>query len=171
MAVKRASSPALGLCRRAMSIPGYGIGTNRAGDVFEVLLAQIGELNPNLAANLIVGGRRYANAAGLCNAFKPCRNIYAVAKNVMRLDNHVADIDADAESNPSIFRIGGREFFDAGLKLCSGSNRFDRAWKRCQEPVAGILDDAAAVVGDRRRDTIREERCQSGVRGLLVLVH
>ena len=88
-----------------MSIPDHGIGPDRAGDVFEVLLAQIGELNADLASDLIVGRRRDADTAGFCDAFKPCRNIYAVTKNVMRLDNHVADIDADTESNSPVFRI------------------------------------------------------------------
>jgi hypothetical protein len=49
----------------------------------------------------------------------------------------------------SILRIGACNFFDTGLELHSGSNRSDRAWKLCQEPVAGILDDAAAVVDHR----------------------
>jgi hypothetical protein len=89
----------------------------------------------------------------------------------MRLDNHVADIDTDTESNPSFFGINGCEFFDTGLELQSGSNRSDRAWKLRQEPVAGVLHDAAAVVGDRGRYTIHKERGQSGVGCLFVAVH
>ena len=145
----------LSLCRRARSIPDHGIGPYRAGDVFEVLLAQIGELNADLAPDMIVGRRRDADAAGLCDALKPRRNIYAVAKDVMRLDNYVADIDADTESNTPVFRIGDCKFFDAGLELHSGSNRFDRTRKLRQEPVAGVLHDAAAVFGDCRVDSVR----------------
>ena len=89
----------------------------------------------------------------------------------MRLDDYVAHIDADTKSNLSVFCIGGCKFFDTGLELQSRSNRSDRAWKLCQEPVAGILDDATAVFGDRGRDTVREERCQFGMRGLFVMMH
>ena len=96
---------AAALCRRAKSIPDHGIGPDRAVDVFEVLLAQIGELNADLASDLIVGRRRDADAAGLGDALKPCRNVYAVTKNVMWLDDYVADIDTHAEGNTPVFRI------------------------------------------------------------------
>jgi hypothetical protein len=71
----------------------------------------------------------------------------------------------------SILRIGACKLFDTGLELHSGSNRSERAWKLCQEPVAGILDDAAAMFGDRGRDIVRKKRCQLGMRGLFVMVH
>jgi hypothetical protein len=61
---------------------------------------------------MVMGGRRYADAAGLCNAFKPCRNIYAVPKNIMWLDDYVADIDADAKSNTLVVLIGSCKLFD-----------------------------------------------------------
>ena len=66
----------------------------------------------------------------------------------MGLDDYVADIDAHTESNAPVFRITNCKFLDAGLELHSSSNRFDRARKLRQEPVAGILHDAAAVFGD-----------------------
>src|SRR6266702_1485448 len=82
---------------------GHSIDPDRTGDVFEVPLAQIAELNPDLALDLIVGRRRDADAARFCDALKPRRNIYAIPKNVMRLNNHVADIDAHTESNAPVF--------------------------------------------------------------------
>ena len=141
------------LCRRARPIPDHGIGPDRAGDVLEVLLAQIGELSPDLASDMIVGRRRDADATGLCDAFKPRRNIDAVPKNVMRLDNYVADIDAHTESNTPVFRVTDCKFMNARLELHSSANRFDRAWKLRQEPIASVLHDAAAVFGDRGRDS------------------
>jgi hypothetical protein len=85
--------------------------------------------------------------------------------------SRVADIDADTESNPLVFRIGGLDFLDTDLKLHSGSNRSDRAWKLRQKPVTGILDDAAPVFGDCGRHVLGERRFQFGVRGLFVVVH
>jgi hypothetical protein len=72
------------------------------------LLAQIGELNANLAPDMVVSRRRDADAARFCDALKPRRNVYAVAKDVMRLDNDVADIDADTESKAFVFRVANR---------------------------------------------------------------
>jgi hypothetical protein len=156
---------------RAKSIPDYGIGPYRAGDVFEVLLAQIGKLGSDLAADLIVGGSRDADAARFGNALKPCRNVDAVAKDVMGLDDHVADIDAHTESNAPVFHVADCKFMNAGLELHGSSDRFDCARKFRQEPVASVLHDVAAVFRNRGLDTVREERCQFGVSSLFVIVH
>ena len=108
---------------------------------------------------------------GSRDALKPCRNIYAVTKNVVRLDHHVPDIDPDTESNTPVFRIGDCKFFDAGLELHSSSNRLDRTRKLRQEPVPGVLHDAATMFDDCWLDGVREERSQFGVRSLFVIVH
>jgi len=142
-----------------------------AGNVFEVLLAQIDELNGDLASDMVVGRRRDMNAAGLSDAFKSRRNIYVVAKNIMWLDNHVADIDTDTESNAPVFRVTNCKFLDAGLKLHSGPNRLDRARKLRQEPVASVLHDAATMSGDCWSNGVHQERRQFGMRTLFVGVH
>ncbi|MFK4696992.1 hypothetical protein ABIF42_002586 [Bradyrhizobium diazoefficiens] len=133
----------------------HSIDPDRTGNVFEVLLAQIAELNPDLALDLIVGRRRDADAAGLCDALKPRRNIDAVPKNVMRFNNYVADIDAHTESNAPVFHITDCKFMNAGLELHRGSNRLDRARKLGQEPVPGVLHDVATVFSDCRLDSFR----------------
>src|SRR6516165_7151089 len=99
---------------------------------------------------MIVGSRRDADTPGFCNALKPCRNIHATPKDVMRLGNYVADIDAHAESNALVFRITHCKDVDAGLELHSSPNCFDCARKLRQEPVPGVLDNTAAVVGNCR---------------------
>jgi hypothetical protein len=73
----------------------------------------------------------------------------------MGLDDYVADVDAHPESNTPVFRIASCKFMDAGLELHSSSNRFDRTWKLCQEPFAGVLHDSARRVPQSRRDTFR----------------
>src|SRR6266487_4993107 len=141
------------------------------GDVFEVLLAHIGELNSDLAADLIISRRRNADATGFCDALKPRRYVNAVSKNVMSLDDYVADIDAHTESNAPVFQLTDCKFLDAGLELHSSADRFDRARKLGQEPVAGVLHNAAAVFGDCWLDSFREERPQLGMGSLFVIVH
>src|SRR6266851_3954743 len=108
---------------------------------------------------MIVRRRRDADAAGLSDTFKPCSDVNAVTKNVMRLNNHVADIDSDTESNTSIFRITGCNFLDAGLELHSGPNRFDHTRKLRQEAVPGVLHDAGAANSRRRRRPISLTTC------------
>jgi hypothetical protein len=152
---KRTWPRALNLCRRARSTPDHGIGSNREGDVFEVLLAQIAKLNPHFAPDMIVSRRRDADAAGLCDALEPCRDVNAISKDVMRLDDYVADIDADAESNTPVLHVADCKFLDAGLELHRSPNRLNRTRKLRQEPVPGVLHDTAAVFGDRWVDRVR----------------
>ena len=92
-------------CRRAWPIFDPRIGSDRKGDVFEVLVAQIGELNIDLASDLIVGGRRDADAARFCDALKPRRNVNAVSKDIMGFDDYITDIYARAESNTPVFHL------------------------------------------------------------------
>jgi hypothetical protein len=55
------------------------------------------------------------------------RDVDAVSKDVMGLDDYVADIDAHTESNAPVFNLTDCKFLGAGLELQSSSNRFDRA--------------------------------------------
>src|SRR5882724_6882693 len=154
-----------------MSIPDHGIGSDGAGNVFEVLLSQIGELNADLALDMIVGRRRDADAAGFCDALKSRRDVDAISKNIIGLDDYIADVDAHAESNTPVFRLSDCKFLDAGLELHGCANRFDRAWKLCQDPVSRVLHDAAAVFGNCGDDSVRQERCKFGMRSLFVMMH
>src|ERR1700730_18156347 len=45
----------------------------------------------------------------------------------MRLDNHVADIDADTETKTPVFSVSDCKLTNTGLELHSSANRFDRA--------------------------------------------
>ena len=139
----RAGPRALSVCSWAVLFSDHGIGPDRKRDVFEVLLAQIGELNANLAPDVIVSGRRDADAPGFCDAFKPRRNIHPIPKDVVRLNNYVTDIDAHTESNAPVLHIAVSQVVDAGLELHSSSNGFDRARKLRQEPIASDFDIAA----------------------------
>ena len=88
-------------------IADHGVRSDRLDDVFKVLLAQIDELSLDLASDGIVRRRRDTDTPGFCDALKPCRDVYAIAKDIMRLNNHVADIDANTEGDAPIFRAIG----------------------------------------------------------------
>jgi hypothetical protein len=87
------------------------------------------------------------------------------------LDDYVADIDAHTECNAPPFHFIDSKFLYAGLELHSSSDRFNRTWKFCQEPVAGVFHDAAAVFRNRGLYSVRQKHGQPRVRCLLVIVH
>src|SRR5712664_1831944 len=88
--------------------------------------------------------RRPQDTAGFCDALKSCRNIYAVTKNVMRLNNYVADIDTHTESNAPVFHVTDCKFLSTGLEQHRGPNRFDRTRKLRQgNRQTGAIDCTA----------------------------
>ena len=82
-----------------------------------------------LASDLVVGGSGDADAIRLCNALKPRSDIDAVSEDIMWLNDNVADIDADAEGNAAILRVGGRSVSDTALELYGSPNGFHGARK------------------------------------------
>jgi hypothetical protein len=120
---------------------------------------------------LIVSSRRDADAARVRNALKTRRNVHSVAKNVMRLNDDVSDIDANAKLKPRIFAVSDRDLIDTALELHRSPNRLDRAWKLRQEAIAGIAYNAAPVFSDCRMDSLRQQHALFGVGSFFVIVH
>ena len=75
------------------------IGMHGSDDVFDFLFAQILELHLQLAANLAIDIARDADPARLGERLEPRRQIDAVAIEVAALDDHIAEIDADAQKD------------------------------------------------------------------------
>ena len=73
------------------------IRADRARDIFEVLLAQIGEGEVEPAGRVLLNPSGYANPARLGQSLEPRRDIDPVAENVAILDDDVALMDADAQ--------------------------------------------------------------------------
>jgi len=148
--------------------PDFTPDTCRLGDVFQRLRPNVFESSVDLAANLIVDGRRDAYAAWLGYAFKASCDIHAVAENIVRLDDDVAYVDAHTKKKAPVFRVIVLKFANGALKAHSSPNSLDRARKLRQEPIPGVLHDAAAVFGYCRGDSISKERSQFGVRSFFV---
>src|SRR5262249_28138364 len=68
----------------------------RPRNVLEALLAEIDNLDLDLPAHLPKGVFGDTNATGFGNAFKAGGDVDALTKDVVALDQHVADVDADA---------------------------------------------------------------------------
>ena len=102
------------------------IDPHRPRDVLEVLLAEIDEGRIDPSAHVIVGGAGDHNAAGIANAFKPRRDIDAVAQNVVALDQDVAEVHADAIEDALVLSsIGialGHHFLDRDRAFDGGDH-------------------------------------------------
>ena len=80
--------------------------------------------------------------------------------NVVALDDDVAQIDADPEYDPLVFRDRGVALGHPTLHGDRTGDGLNDARELDQDAVAGRLDDAALVVGDLRIDeftTMRPE--------------
>src|ERR1700754_3758425 len=159
------------LRRRARSVRQYGIDPNRARDVLELLLTEVSEFNTDLAADLIICRKRQTDAARLGHTLNSRCNIDAVSEQVVLFDEDVTDIYPDTKQDPLVLHFADGLPVHAVLELYGRSHRLYRAWKFGKEPVAGVLDDAAGLPGDRRHNRIRQQCGQAGVRRLLVLMH
>jgi hypothetical protein len=80
------------------------------------------------------------------------RHIYAIAKNVVTIDDYIANIDADSELDAFLRRDIGVAFNHAALNVDGATHRVDDTSKLDEHAVAGGLDNAAAVLGDLRVD-------------------
>ena len=130
------------------------VDAHRELDVLELLLANVLELEVEPVADIIADRLGHRDAARFGDAFEPCCDINAIAKDIVVIDDHVAKIDADAELNPPVFgypRIANRHF---ALDLRGALDRIHNAGKFDQHAVAGQLDDSSLVFGDGRIDQL-----------------
>jgi hypothetical protein len=66
------------------------------------LLAQILERDVNPVTYPLVNHSRNANPARLRHSFKPSRDVHPIAVDVVSVDHHVAQVDADAKHDPLV---------------------------------------------------------------------
>ena len=67
-----------------------------------MLLAQILEDEGQPVAHVIMNGIGDEHPAGIGQGFDPGRDVYAVAIKVVALDDHIAEIDADAQFDAAL---------------------------------------------------------------------
>lgn len=96
---------------------------------------------------MIVSSRGDADAAGCCDTLKPRRDIDVIAKDIVRFDDYITNVDAHPKSDSPIFRLAGGKFADARLELHCSPNRFDGTRKFCQEPVARMRPPCSVIAG------------------------
>ena len=109
------------------------------------------------------------NAAVRRLAFEPRRDIDAVAKDVVALDDDVAEVDADAEVDRPLRRDVA--LAHRALDRDGAFDRVDGAAELDQRAVAHHLDDAAVARGDGGIEHLAPDLSQRGERAGLVLAH
>jgi|SRR5271163_754145 len=106
--------------------------------------------------------------AGIGQGFDACGDVDAVAVEVVALNDHVAEIDADAQFHAVVRPDARVSLRHRLLHLDRAAHRIDDAGKFDQQAVAGGLDDAAAMFGDFRIDELMAQRLEAFERAFLV---
>ena len=99
--------------------------------------------------NLPIGVLGEADRVGFGDPLEPSGDIDPVAHEVaVRLLDHVAEMDADAEFDAAVFRHARIAFDHAVLHLDCAAHGVDHAAELDDAAVAGALDDAAVMGGN-----------------------
>jgi len=123
--------------------------TDRTGNVLYRLLAHIGKGERQLVPDLVVGRTRDAQPSRVAEGFETGGNIDAVPKDVVAVDDDIADIDADAEDDALVLGHARIAADHAALDYHCAPDRIDDTGKFDQRAVACGLDDTAAMTGNR----------------------
>ena len=126
----------------------HRVSAHRPCNVLDVLLAHIRERVGELVADLIPHDAADTDPARLGEGFEPRGDVDAIAKDVVVVDDDVAEIDADAEFDALALGHIGVALGYPALDLGRTAHRIDDALELDEHPVAGGLDDAAATFGD-----------------------
>jgi len=139
----------------------------RVGDVLQPLFAQVDELGGHCAAYVPprLGGD--ADPTWRSETFEARGNIDAVTVDVVRRDDHVAEIDADAKLGAAILRQHRVAREKVPLHFQRAAHRIDDAAELDESAIAAMLDDASAMLADLGRDNLAAMGQETAVGTLL----
>jgi hypothetical protein len=120
---------------------------------------------------VIVNGVGDKHSTGIGQDLDPRGDVDTVAIEVVALDDHIAEIDADAQLNAALRRDARVPLGHRLLHLERAAHRIDDAGKFHQHTVAGSLDDAAMVLGDFGINELAAQRFEAFERAFLVRPH
>src|SRR6516162_4868630 len=115
-------------------------------DVLEGSLAQILDIESDLAAGVIEDCLRDANAAGFGQSLQSSRNIHPVAIEVAPLNDHIAKVDPDAERDAFLRSDIGGAFEHALLDLERAGYRVHDARKLNEDASTRCFYDRTAIL-------------------------
>src|SRR5436190_14335966 len=123
-------------------------GAHRFSDILQHLKAQIIVDEVDLAADLplcIIGD---TDAARLRYSLEACRDVDAISKNIVIINDDVADVNADTKFDPAVLREAGVVRGHTTLNLDGASRRIHCARELDQHAVARGLHDATSVLDE-----------------------
>ena len=114
---------------------------------------------------------RNGNATRCANTFESCRDVNAIAVDIVAIDDHVAEIHADSKLDAPV--IGGRRgaLADLSLHLNRAGDGVHDARKFCKHAIAGKFDDATLVRRDLGVDQLAANLLQLRKRAGFVGAH
>ena len=89
-----------------------------------------------------------ADAAGVGETLQPRRDVDPVTVDLIALDHHVAEVDADAELHPALRRQLRILSLERGLNIHCAIHRLDHAGELGQNAIAGRVYETAVVLLD-----------------------
>ena len=144
------------------------IGADRPSDILEGLLAHICKDEVEPAGRVLLNPSGYANPARIGERFEPRGDIDSVAKNVAILEDDVALMDADAQLDAAVWRTVATPISYFALDPYRTAERIDDADELDEKPVAGGLDQPAAMRRNRRVDHLGPNEPEPMQRAFLV---
>ena len=112
-----------------------------------------------------------ADTARLGERLHAGRDIDAVAEDVVAIDDYVTEIYSNPEPDPVVLGNAGPAIDHRALQFRGAADCVDNAGEFRQHTVAGVLDDAARMLGDLRVDKLAAVRLEPLMRALLIRAH
>jgi hypothetical protein len=144
---------------------------HRAVDILQRQEANIVQARLQLACDSIMNVARQDDSIWRSLGFETGRHIHAIAVQIMSVDDEIAEVKADPENDPGVFRLAAVEFDHCGLKFDGSPHGVYGTAEFRQSPVAYELHEAAAVPGQCRLESSSVVRLQTGKRADFVLAH
>ncbi len=113
-----------------------------------------------MATRKVADNARDKYAARFCRRLKARRDIDRIAKDILRLDDHIADMDSGAEADRIVVAEGLVGRAECVLDGNGAVKRLDRRGKLDQRPIAEQLDHPAVMRGDGGRDDLAKDDVQ-----------
>ena len=149
----------------------HRIGAHRPCDVLDAVLADVVEGVRKLVPDLVSDHSGDANSTGLGECLQPCRDIHTVAEDVVLLNDHVAEVDANAKLDPLIGGLLRIAIDHSTLDLGGAAHRVDHAREFREQAVASALYGPAPMLPDLGINQLPEMRLEAFARPFLVRPH